>query len=202
MKTVPADSRAGNLSEAFALAIEWHATQKRKATSIPYISHLMSVSALIMEYGGDEIQAVAGLLHDAVEDADTKEEAERRRVEIKARFGERVSRIVDECTDGIPNDKGKKPDWMPRKQAYLDHLAQSDPDTFLVSAADKLHNARAILADQRSVGDAVFSRFRGGKDGTLWYYERLAEVFQEKQPGPLANELARTVEAMKLMARS
>lgn len=162
----------------------------------------MSVSALIMEYGGDKEQAIAGLLHDAVEDAETTEEAERRRSAIKDRFGNRVARIVDGCTDGIPDAVGKKPDWTQRKEAYLEHLAHSDPDTLLVSAADKLHNARAILADQRSIGDAVFGRFNAGKDKTLWYYERLAEVFQEKLPGPLTKELARTVEAMKLMAKS
>lgn len=202
MKTFHIDTRTGYLLEAFSLANEWHATQKRKATSIPYISHLMSVSALVMEHGGDEVQAVAALLHDAVEDADTTEEAERRRAAIKDRFGERVAKIVDGCTDGIPDGAGKKPDWAQRKEAYLKHLAQTDTDTLLVSAADKLHNARAILADQRTVGDVVFSRFNAGKDKTLWYYERLAEIFQTKLPGPLANELVRTVEAMRLTAQS
>lgn len=202
MRTFQADTRAGYLSDAFSLAAEWHATQKRKATSIRYISHLMSVSALVMEHGGDEVQAVAALLHDAVEDADTTEEAERRRAAIKDRFGERVAKIVDGCTDGIPDDAGKKPDWTQRKEAYLKHLAQTDADTLLVSAADKLHNARAVLADQRMIGDAVFSRFNAGRDKTLWYYEQLAEIFQTKLPGPLANELARTVAAMKLTTQS
>ena len=207
MSTFQTDTRADFLSAssaAFTLAAEWHATQKRKGTSIPYISHLMSVSALVMEHGGDEEQAVAALLHDAVEDADCREEAERRRSAIKDRFGERVAKIVDDCTDGIPDDAGKKPEYKQRKEAYLRHLAQTDADTLLVSAADKVHNARAILGDQRTVGDAVFSRFnpKAGKDGTLWYYGRLAEIFQTKLPGPLANELTRTVKDMKLMAKS
>jgi GTP pyrophosphokinase len=190
-----------DLEAAFSLAAEWHATQVRKATSIPYVSHLMSVSALVMEHGGDEVQAVAGLLHDAVEDADTKEEAERRRGLIKDRFGDRVAKIVNGCTDGTPDGAGKKPDWTQRKEAYLKHLGQADDDTLLVSAADKLHNARAIVADLRVVGDTVFSRFTSSKEKTLWYYGRLSETFQQRLPGPLSSELARTVEMMKAIAK-
>lgn len=189
----PAKARTALLSDSFALAARWHATQVRKATAIPYISHLMSVAALVMEFGGDEQQAIAGLLHDAVEDADSSEEAQRRLAVIRKRFGVRVAAIVAGCTDAIPDAAGHRPDWRRRKEAYLDHLAQADADTLLVAAADKLHNARAILADLRVVGEAVFCRFTAGREGTLWYYGRLADVFQAMLPGTLADELARTV---------
>ena len=161
----------------------------------------MSVSALVMEYGGDEDQAIAALLHDAVEDAHTAQEAERRRAVIHHQFGGRVAAIVAGCTDGIPNAAGRRPDWRERKEAYLDHLGNTDPDILLVSAADKLHNARAILGDLRVVGDAVVARFNAGRDGTLWYYGRLAEIFQARIPGPLADELARTVAAIEEVTR-
>lgn len=130
------------ISEAFDLARSLHERQMRKGTSIPYISHLMSVSALVLEHGGDEIQAIAGLLHDALEDAGPEHGAT-----IRKRFGERVLRIVEGCTDGVPDTAGRKPDWRERKEAYLAHLANVDGDTLLVSACDKLHNARAILLD-------------------------------------------------------
>ena len=194
-------ARADRLTEAFALAADWHATQVRKATAIPYVSHLMSVSALVMEYGGDQDQAIAALLHDAVEDAPTNREAERRRTTIRQRFGERVANIVEGCTDGIPDGAGKKPPWRQRKEAYLAHLTHAEPDSLLVSAADKLHNARAILGDLRVVGEAVFERFTAGRDGTLWYYGRLAQIFQARLPGPLADELARTVATMQESTR-
>lgn len=202
MSSFPGELPNSRLAVAFSLAAAWHANQSRKSTTIPYISHLMSVSALVMEYGGNVDQAIAALLHDSIEDADSTADAERRRFEIKARFGERVAAIVDGCTDGVPDQAGTKPDWTQRKQAYLQHLMDSPADTLLVSAADKLHNARAILADQRALGDAVFDRFNAGKNKTLWYYEQLAEVFQSRLPGTLSAELTRAVEAMRLAARS
>ncbi|OAI19722.1 phosphohydrolase [Methylomonas koyamae] len=187
------------LSEAFALAHEFHATQLRKSTNIPYISHLMSVSALVMEHGGDQEQAIAALLHDAVEDADTTDEANSRRAIIRAAFGERVAAIVDGCTDGVPDSNGVKPDWHTRKRAYLAHLEHSHADTLLVSCADKLHNARAILIDYRSIGNEVFGRFNAGKDGTLWYYQELARIFDARLPGALSAELSRTVSNLSIV---
>ena len=184
------------LAEAFALANEFHARQKRKGTAIPYVSHLMSVSALVMEYGGDQDQAIAALLHDAIEDADSADEAAHRRSLIVERFGPRVAAIVAGCTDGVPDLVGKKPDWKTRKEAYLIHLLKASPDTLLVSCADKLHNARAILSDLRQIGPAVFQRFKAGREGTLWYYQKLAEIFTTVLPGFLALELNRTVQAM------
>jgi GTP pyrophosphokinase len=190
------DATMNRLAEAFALANEFHARQKRKGTAIPYVTHLMSVSALVMEYGGDQDQAIAALLHDAIEDADSADEAARRRFLILERFGSRVAAIVEGCTDGVPDLVGKKADWKTRKEAYLLHLLEASPDTLLVSCADKLHNARAILSDLRQIGPAVFQRFNAGREGTLWYYQKLAEVFTMVLPGFLALELSRTVRAM------
>lgn len=189
------DLQTNRLIAAFSLAAELHAPQFRKGTKIPYISHLMSVSAVIMEYGGDEEQAIAGLLHDVVEDCGGQYLAV-----IREKFGNRVAAIVEACTDGVPDAKGEKPDWHQRKEAYLAHLEHAGANILLVSAADKLHNARAILSDLRTIGPAVFERFKAGKAGTLWYYGRLAEIFQARLPGPLSQELARTVEAIQGMA--
>lgn len=189
------EQQTNRLTAAFNLAAELHAPQFRKGTKIPYISHLMSVSALVMEYGGDEDQAIAGLLHDVVEDCG----AQYLDV-IREKFGTRVATIVAACTDGVPDANGEKPDWRQRKDAYLAHLEHADADILLVSAADKLHNARAILSDLRTIGPAVFERFKAGREGTLWYYSRLAEIFLARLPGPLSSELSRTVDAIQGMA--
>ena len=153
-----------------------------------YISHLLAVTAIVLEYGGDEEQAIEAMLHDAIEDQGAHQEPA-----IAAQFGPRVARIVRGCTDA---DTVPKPPWRDRKQAYLDHLAEAEPDTLLVSAADKPHNARAICADLRRHGLAVFDRFKGGRDGTLWYYSELADRFSAQMPGPLAVELAGAVSLM------
>ncbi len=190
-------SRAGFLADAFSVAAEWHASQRRKSTTIPYISHLMAVSSLVLEHGGDTEQAAAGLLHDSVEDAADAAEAMLRRGVIGERFGGRVLRIVEACTDGTPSREGHKPPWAERKTAYLAHLKETEADALLVSAADKLHNARAILGDLRALGDAVYERFNAGKEGTLWYYGELAGVFRARLPGPLSEELSRTVDLIR-----
>ncbi|MGH8434546.1 MAG: HD domain-containing protein [Pseudomonas sp.] len=180
---------------AVALAADLHAEQTRKATGIPYLSHLLGVAGLVMEHGGDEEQTIAGLLHDAVEDAGAHAEAQ-----IREQFGERVARIVLACTDGVPDETGAKGDWHVRKQRYLAHLSDAPADVLLVSGCDKLHNARAIVSDLHTHGPAMFSRFKAGQAGTLWYYEQLAGVFQSHLPGSLADELARTVVELKRLA--
>ena len=171
--------------EAFLLAAEKHAAQTRRKTSIPYISHLMSVAALVLEAGGDEDQTIAALLHDVVEDCG----GEPMLAEVRHRFGDRVARIVEGCTDTytVP-----KPPWKQRKLDYLAHLAHADDDTRLVSAADKLHNVRTILTDYRLHGDPVFDRFAGGRDGTLWYYRAILDVLRDR-PNRLVAELERVV---------
>jgi (p)ppGpp synthase/HD superfamily hydrolase len=179
--------------EAFAFAARLHQEQRRKGADIPYLSHLMSVSALVLEDGGDEDEAIAALLHDAVEDQGGPPTLEA----IRARFGDRVARIVDGCTD---SDTVPKPPWRARKERYLDHLRHAEADVRRVSAADKLHNARSILTDYRRIGDAVFGRFTAGKDETLWYYRSLVAAFQETGGGRLADELARVVDELESAA--
>lgn len=180
------------LSEATAFALTLHAEQRRKGTDIPYIAHLLSVAALVLEHGGDEELAIAGLLHDAVEDCGAEHEAV-----IEARFGARVAAVVRDCTDA---DTFPKPPWQARKQAYLDHLETASADALLVSACDKLHNARAIATDLRTHGPAVFTRFKAGQAGTLWYYRALADLFARRLPGPLARELNEVVTAVERQA--
>ena len=139
-----------------------------------------------MEYGATEDQAIAALLHDAVEDQGGKPTLE----EIRRRFGNQVADIVDGCTD---TDQQPKPPWLERKQAYIDHVRHADSSVCLVSACDKLHNARCIVSDLRSEGVAAFDKFKGGKDGTLWYYRSLVNAFAGKIPSSLADELVPVV---------
>lgn len=182
-------------NEALHFAAELHRRQVRKGISIPYISHLMSVSALVLEYGGDTEQAIAGLLHDAIEDqSEANGGSEALGRIISDLFGAEVLRIVLACTDATTFPK---PPWRERKQAYLEHLRHVDGRVALVSCADKLHNARTLLADLRAHGDAVFGRFSAPKTMTLWYYGALAEAFREHHAGPLADELDRTVDQLQ-----
>jgi GTP pyrophosphokinase len=172
--------------EALIFATRLHAAQTRKETGTPYIAHLLSVAALVLEQGGDEDLAIAALLHDAVED----QGGPATREVIRARFGDRVTAIVDGCTDA---DTQPKPPWRARTEAYLAHLPNASADVRLVSAADKLHNARSVLADYRQVGDALWARFRGGKVGTLWYYRALVTAYRAAGSSSLVEELDRTV---------
>lgn len=185
--------RFPRLHEALDYAAEAHSGQLRKGTPNPYLGHLIGVCSLVLDYGGDEDQAIAGLLHDVIEDCGL-EHSER----LRDIFGERVAGIVEGCTDGAPDEAGEKAPWLQRKQIYLNHLANASPDTLLVSACDKLHNARAIVADVRTVGPTVFERFKAGKDGTLWYYGQLAEIFASRLGAehPLVVELSATVVGM------
>jgi (p)ppGpp synthase/HD superfamily hydrolase len=180
--------------EAFLFAAEKHATQTRKKTPVPYISHLMSVAALVLEAGGDEDQAIAALLHDVVEDCGGQPML----AEVRQRFGDRVARIVEGCTDActIP-----KPPWKQRKLDYLEHLVSADDDIRLVSAADKLHNVRTILTDYRLHGEPVFERFSGHREGTLWYYRAVLDVLRDR-PNRLVAELERVVTELETLAAS
>lgn len=180
---------------AFQLASEVHAFQRRKGTQIPYLAHVMSVSALVMENGGDEDGAIAGLLHDAVEDA---VDGEAMLTQIRSLFGERVADVVDHCSDTRAIPGRDKPEWKQRKEAYLRRLEQvGDGRTLLVSASDKLHNARAIVADLSVIGLAIFERFTS-KDGAdqIWYYQTLSDIYCRLLPGPLADSVRRVVERM------
>lgn len=172
--------------EAFRYARELHRDQTRKGTPIPYISHLMTVSSLVIEHGGNEDQAIGALLHDAAEDQGGAETLE----EIRQRFGEAVAEIVHDCTDSWVEPKQA---WRPRKEAYLAKLRIKSSGSLLVSLADKVHNAEAILFDYRVLGDALWSRFNGGREGTRWYYQALPEVFADKMPGRLSDRLSKAV---------
>jgi (p)ppGpp synthase/HD superfamily hydrolase len=158
---------------AFAFAAKKHARQTRKASSIPYLAHLMGVASLVLEAGGDEDLAIAALLHDVVEDCGGGPMLK----EVRRRFGPRVAKVVDGCTDA---DTYPKPPWRERKESYIRHLKDADADTRLVSAADKLNNVRSIICDYREVGESVWSRFNGGRDGTLWYYRTLRDEFLQR----------------------
>ena len=182
-------------SDAFEYTFHLHAGQKRKGTTVPYISHLMGVASLVLEHGGGEDEAIAGLLHDAVEDQGGKDTLEA----IHTLFGPNVAAIVDGCSDSftIP-----KPPWRERREEYIRHLQQTKNESIrLVSAADKLHNARAIVADYRQLKEELWKRFNVGKDDQLWYYGELVKVFKAKGPDALAVELDGVVSELKTLTR-
>ena len=183
---------------AFLFAADKHAGQTRKASSIPYIAHLMGVASLVLEFGGDEDMAIAALLHDVVEDCGGVAMLK----EVRRRFGPRVAKIVDGCTD---SDTDPKPPWRERKESYLRHLKKANGETRLVSAADKLNNVRSILSDYREVGELIWARFNGGRQGTLWYYRNLLEEFLRHKPNRLIRDLelaVRELEASASLAHS
>lgn len=178
-------------ADALRFAATAHAGQVRKGTAIPYVTHPLAVSGLVVEFGGDEEQAIAALLHDVVEDCDVS------LLTISDTFGVRVAAIVEGCTDGVPDALGRKAPWKARKARYLEHLELATQDTLLVSACDKLHNARSIVADVRIIGGAVFDRFTAGRDQTIWYYRSLAGVFRRQlKAGRLARLLEYTINDM------
>jgi (p)ppGpp synthase/HD superfamily hydrolase len=179
--------------EALTYAARLHARQLRKGGGIPYVAHLLGVASIALQYGANEDEAIAGLLHDAIEDqggAATREE-------IRRRFGEKVVEIVDGCTDA---DTLPKPPWRRRKEAYVAHIRSAPASVRFVSACDKLQNARAILADYRVLGESLWRRFTGGKDGTLWYYRALVQAFREAGTSPLIEELDRVVSEIERLA--
>ncbi|HXC00711.1 MAG TPA: HD domain-containing protein [Terriglobales bacterium] len=174
------------LQRAFRYAAEKHEGQTRKQTAVPYLSHLMAVASLVLEAGGDEDLAIAALLHDVVEDCGGMP----RLREIRRRFGPRVAKIVEGCTDSFGEPKRE---WVERKKDYLREVRHADVDTRLVSASDKLHNVRTILSDYRQHGEAIWARFSGKKEGTLWYYRALSDEYQRRNPNRITRELALAV---------
>jgi (p)ppGpp synthase/HD superfamily hydrolase len=178
---------------AFNFAVEKHDGQTRKASTIPYIAHLMGVASTVLEFGGDEDLAIAALLHDVVEDCGGAPMLK----EVRRRFGPRVAKIVDGCTD---SDTYPKPPWGERKETYIRHLKTADVETRLVSAADKLNNVRSILSDYREVGELIWARFNGGRDGTLWYYGALLQEFLRHKPNRLIRELELAIKELETTA--
>jgi (p)ppGpp synthase/HD superfamily hydrolase len=187
------------LSRQFEKALTYvtriHGRQLRKKTRIPYIAHILGVSAIAMEYGATETEAIAALLHDAVEDCG----GAKRLRDIERKFGKDVARIVEGCTD---TDQTPKPPWLERKKAYLAHVRHASMSTKLVSASDKLHNVRAILMAYRKEGEKVWSRFNAGKQGALWYYRALVNAFSGKRIQPLVREFDRTLTALELLSNN
>ena len=189
----PGKKLSARFEEALVYAARLHAGQNRKGSDIPYISHLLGVVAIVLEDGGEEEEAIAALLHDAVEDQGGKET----RDEIRQRFGESVATIVDGCTDA---DTLPKPPWRERKARYITNMLDASPEVRRVSLADKLHNSRTILADLHRHGNAVWDRFTGGKDGTLWYYKGLIRSYREGGDSFLLEELERVVAELERLA--
>jgi GTP pyrophosphokinase len=178
---------------AVLYASDLHRSQVRKGSDIPYVTHLLGVASIVGENGGTEDEVIAALLHDAVEDQVDKSPRE----EIRARFGDTVIDIVDGCSD---TDVEPKPPWRERKENYIKHVAQASESVRLVSAADKLHNARSVLADYRTLGEDLWARFNGGKDGTLWYYRDLVRTFQAARTNAVVEELDWVVREIERLA--
>jgi (p)ppGpp synthase/HD superfamily hydrolase len=188
MKQAPDPVLTSSLGEGLGMAVEYHANQAKKGSSIPYVSHLLGVCALVLEYGGTEVQAIAALLHDAAEDAG----GEPVLAAIAERFGEPIAAIVRDCSDTTVEPK---PEWAQRKRKYIEHLVTVPTDVLLVSACDKLHNLRAIAGDRRVIGDKVFDRFRASADATRGNYAQLIAVYKARGglPAPLILELDRAL---------
>lgn len=197
MNNMEARHLSPKFEEAFQLAFELHQTQGkqgRKGKDTPYVSHLMAVAALVLEFGGSEKEAIAALLHDAVEDQGGPKTLKL----IEERFGPEVAKIVEDCSDYID---GPKPRWQERKQKYIKHLPEVSASSRRVSLADKIHNAGTILRDLRHHGGKTFDRFNGKRSGTLWYYDALARTFMEQKPDEMAKELDRIVNDLYAVAK-
>ena len=180
--------------QALTFACQLHRGQTRKASGVPYVSHLLSVAALVLEAGGDEDLAIAALLHDAVEDRGGRPVL----AQIEARFGPRVAQIVEGCSDSFAEDPTQKAPWKERKQDYLERLASEPLEVLCVSLADKLHNARSTLLDYRHRGEALWQAFNAGREQQLWYYQQLAELFRQRLGArPLVGELERVVAELR-----
>lgn len=191
-------SYTARFEQALTFAHTLHKDQRRKGTEVPYITHLIGVAAIVGDYGGDEDQVIAALLHDALEDQGKHHEALDQT--IAARFGARVLAMVEALSDTVEDPK---PPWLERKNQYIAHLkaAVTDDPSLLISAADKLYNARTIARDRRVIGDEIFSRFKAGKTQTLWYYAQICAALEDKAFGGahqrvIVDELKEVVDAL------
>ena len=181
---------------AMAYAYQVHHGQRRKGTGIPYIAHVLGVTAIAMEYGADKEEAIGALLHDAAEDGG----GEATLAEIRARFGDAVADIVLGCSDSLVEDPEDKLPWRERKENYLAHIGNASQSVCLVSASDKLHNVRAIIRDLREHGEEVWERFQGKRDGTLWYYETVADALLRRYRSQLTRDLQAAVDDLLALA--
>jgi (p)ppGpp synthase/HD superfamily hydrolase len=189
-------TRYKDLESALKYAARLHAKQTRKGSGVPYISHLLAVAAIALEHGATENEAIAALLHDAVEDQGGQETLDK----IRRRYGKRVARIIAACSD---TDQSPKPPWRERKEAYVERLRSEPYSVRLVVAADKLHNARDLLSSYRVQGDDLWSQFTGDRDGTLWYYRAVVGALteaakpEEHQLSAIIEEIGRTLAALQ-----
>jgi (p)ppGpp synthase/HD superfamily hydrolase len=173
-------------TEALKYAVQLHAEQVRKVSGEPYLAHLLGVASIALDYGANEDEAIAALLHDAVEDQGGAAVGE----EIRKRFGAAVAEIVEGCSD---SDTIPKPPWQERKENFLIKLEHSSESIRLIVAADKLHNARSLLRDYRRHGNSIWTHFKSGRDKTLWYYGRVVEILERSDDLPIVAELGRAV---------
>jgi (p)ppGpp synthase/HD superfamily hydrolase len=195
-RTIPGFS--DRFTNALSYAARVHRTQPRKGTNIPYVGHLLGVASIVIDNGGTEDEAIAALLHDAPEDRGGIPRLE----DIRAQFGDVVAKIVESCSDSLVEDPEAKQEWRDRKLAYIEHLkGADDKSVYLVSVADKLHNARSILVDLKRYGDVVWERFKGKRDGTLWNFAALIEVYkqgpEDARREPIIGELRRVVSQLQ-----
>lgn len=181
--------------EAFAFAQKVHADHTRKGADVPYITHVMAVAAIVGEHGGDEDTFIAALLHDAVEDGDGYTTL----AQIRAQFGAHVADMVEACSDAFEKPK---PNWRERKERFIASMCTAVPKVRLIVAADKLHNLCATIGDYRSLGEEVWRKFNGGRDGTLWYYAAIAQTLADGWDHPLIEDLVAGVEELHEICRT
>ena len=179
-------------TEALCYVAALHAQQRRKVSGEPYLAHLLAVAAIVMEHGGDEDEAIAALLHDAVEDQGGAATLE----EIRRRFGQTVAEIVAGCSDTMVSPK---PPWRQRKEAHIAHLREASPSVRLVVAADKLHNVASLTRKYRRRGESLWAVFHGGRNGTIWYYRTVTDILKQAAATPIVEELDRAVEEFRLL---
>jgi (p)ppGpp synthase/HD superfamily hydrolase len=181
----------GRFDEALLYASRTHAGQLRKNTRIPYLAHLLGTANIAITFGADEDEAIAALLHDAIEDQGIAH------AELAERFGTRVANIVRGCSD---SEQREKPPWRERKERFVARLARAPRSVRLVCAADKLDNARALLAEHRAHGERIWRRFNGGREGTLWYYRAVADALRAREQTPLVAEFDAVVGELERLA--
>jgi|SRR5215204_4710579 len=185
-------------ASAMTYAHDVHQGQFRTGTGVPYIAHVLGVAAIAMEYAGSEDEAIGALLHDAAEDGG----GEATLAEIRARFGDAVADIVLGCSDSLVEDPEDKLPWRDRKENYLAHLENASQSVCLVSAADKLHNVRSIIRDYHEHGDAIWMRFQGRREGTLWYYETVAHTLVRRYHSQLTRDLQIAVDELLVLGNN
>jgi (p)ppGpp synthase/HD superfamily hydrolase len=201
MGLAPGERR--RLERATTLALDWHARQQRKGSEVPYASHLLQVAGLVLEHGGDVDQAVAGLLHDCLEDAETPEQRLEREAVLRAEFGAEVLRMVLDCTDTEEHEViGSKSCWKQRKTRYLEHLPRAGDRSALVAACDKLHNLASLVGDVRTHGRGYMSHFQAEVEDQVWYFEGVLEAVRGRIPARLEQELEALIREFRALLPS